>query len=217
MKPYLSMSDGLVEFSAVVIAHLLAVASPGPDFALVLRQSLVEGRTVAAATAVGIGCGILVHVTYSLLGVALLLRSSPMLFTVVQWAGAGYLAWLGWQALRSRSFGEQGRTTSVCDSVTWRGAWLRGFLTNLLNPKATLFFLALFTVVVSPATPKAVQVFYGLWMAVATMAWFGAVAWVFTRPAVRAAYFRLGVWVDRLMGVVLLGFAINLALGQWLH
>ncbi|MCC5023543.1 MAG: LysE family translocator [Candidatus Synoicihabitans palmerolidicus] len=85
-----------------MMAHGLAVVSPGPDFALVLRQSLQHGRRVTVITALGIGCGILVHVSYVLLGITVVFREWPMLFAVVRYVGAGYLGWLGWQALRSR-------------------------------------------------------------------------------------------------------------------
>ena len=93
------MPDLWFEFGQIVLAHALAVASPGPDFALVLRQSLVHGRKTAIATSFGIGAGILVHVTYSLLGVGLLLKSSPLAFTFLKFVGAAYLGWLGIQAL----------------------------------------------------------------------------------------------------------------------
>ena len=93
-----------------------------------------------------------------------------------------------------------------------RAAWTTGFLTNALNPKATLFFVALFPVVVNPATPRSVQVGYGLWMALATAAWFSLVSFVFTQPATRRAFLRWSHWIDRALGVVFLGFAAGLAL-----
>ena len=82
------METYLVEFGSVALAHALAVASPGPDFTLVLRQSLLHGRATAVASAVGIGTGILVHVSYSLLGVGALVRHQPAIFTALKIAGA---------------------------------------------------------------------------------------------------------------------------------
>ena len=92
-----------LEFSKVALAHFLAVASPGPDFAIVLRQSLRHGRRTAIWTSVGVGMAITLHVTYSLLGLGLILKSSAVAFDIVKYSGAAYLAWLGWQALRSPS------------------------------------------------------------------------------------------------------------------
>jgi len=97
---------------------------------------------------------------------------------------------------------------------TDRAAFVTGFLTNALNPKATLFFLALFPVAVSPTTPKLVQIGYGLWLIVATMAWFCFVSLVFTRTEVRQRFFRHGHWIDRILGVIFLGFALSLLLAE---
>ncbi len=204
--------DGIwIEFGTVALAHALAVASPGPDFTLVLRQSLVHGRREAIASAIGIGTGILVHVTYSLAGVGALVRHQPQVFSLLKYAGAAYLAWLGILALRARAPASGASPTKLPGSPgREQGGWVRGFLTNLLNPKATLFFIALFSVGIAPTTPAWVQAAYGLWMALATMVWFSVVALIFTHARVRAAYQRSALWIDRALGLVFLGFAASL-------
>jgi len=201
------------EFSAVALAHLLAVASPGPDFAIVLKQSLDHGRRTAIWTSIGIGSGILVHVTYSLLGLGFLIRSSELWFNLVKYAGVAYVAWLGLQALRAvprDSLADVGVGSSRPPAA--RAAFLTGFLTNALNPKATLFFLSLFVMLVSPQTPRWVQAGYGAWMVLTTMAWFCFVAVVFAQPETRKKFLRHGHWIDRLLGLIFLAFAIRLAL-----
>ena len=202
-----------LEFAQVALAHLLAVASPGPDFAIVLRQSLAHGRRAAIWTALGVGTAILLHVAYSLFGLGLLIRGSELWFNVVKFAGAAYLAWIGVQALRAKP-----RAAGVAEMATPsrqpRGAFAAGFLTNALNPKATLFFLSLFALVVSPQTPKLVQAGYGLWMALATAAWFALVALVFTNERVRGPFLRCGHWIDRVLGVVFLAFAVSLVVAS---
>lgn len=206
------MQNYWVEFSQVAIAHLLAVASPGPDFAIVLKQSLSQGRRSALCTSLGVGTAILLHVTYSLLGLGLLIRGSETWFNVVKYAGAGYIAWLGVKALRSkpRSPGNQSvhGAARVSDG---RKAFLLGFLTNALNPKVTLFFISLFVLIVDPQTPKPVQAAYGLWMAAATAAWFCLVSVFFTQGEVGRKFLQHGHWIDRALGVVFLGFAASLA------
>ncbi|HEX2853158.1 MAG TPA: LysE family transporter [Opitutaceae bacterium] len=200
-----------VEFSQVALAHLLAVASPGPDFAVVLKQSLSHGRRTAIWTSLGIGSAILFHISYSLLGLGLLIRSSPFWFNAVRFAGAAYLGWLGIQALRAKPRrGDFARAEAPSAAPPAHRAFALGFLTNALNPKATLFFVSLFVLIVSPRTPHLVQAMYGIWMALATMAWFSLVAIVFTREEVRDYFQRHAHWVDRVFGVVLLGFAATL-------
>ena len=105
------MHDYWVEFSKVAIAHLLAVASPGPDFAVVLKQSLSQGRRAAVWTSVGIGTAILLHVTYSLLGLGLLIRGSETWFNVVKYAGAAYIAWLGIAGIAGQAAADGRRRT----------------------------------------------------------------------------------------------------------
>lgn len=200
------------EFLTIATAHALAVASPGPDFALVLRQSLAHGRRTALCTSLGIGCGIGVHVTYCLLGLGFVLARSAAILGVVKYLGAAYLAFIGWQALRAKPRPDDLDLNLKERAPTDRAAWTTGFLVNVLNPKAALFFLALFPLAVSVTTPKPVQAGYGLWMAVATAAWFSLVSVLFTRTEVRRRFLRHGHWIDRALGVVFLGFAVSLGL-----
>ncbi len=204
-----------MEFMTVALVHLLAVASPGPDFAVVVRESVTQGRRVGSWTALGVGCGIFVHVAYSLLGIGLIVSQSIVLFNLFKWLAAGYLLYLGWRALRARpmSLDTADEVDTTSDRSPWQ-AFVVGFVTNGLNPKATLFFLSLFTVVISPDTPLLVQAGYGLYLAGATALWFLLVAWLFSRGRVRAGFARMGHWFDRLTGAVLIGLGARLALSE---
>lgn len=203
------------EFLTVVLVHLLAVASPGPDFAMVLRQSLVAGRKAAVWTSVGIGLGILVHVAYSLLGLGLVISQSIQLFGIIKLVGAGYLVYVGWKSLRAVADTQIAAADSPaqCDYPVSRALRI-GFLTNALNPKATLFFLSLFSVIVKPDTPWEFQLGYGLYMSVATGIWFSGLSLVLTQRRVRRGFARFGHWAERGMGVVLIGLGIKLALTE---
>ena len=198
------------QFIKLAVAHLLAAASPGPDFALVVRQSLAHGRRAGIWTSLGIGTAILVHVTYAILGIGLLLRTYPVAFMAVKFAGAGYLAWIGTTALiGGKAPSAQGGAAPK--EPRRRSAWTSGFLTNAFNPKVTLFFVAIFAAIVDPSTPRLIQSAYGLWMSLATMAWFILVTVFLTREPLRSAFLRCGQWIDRTMGVVLIGLAAALA------
>lgn len=208
--------DYLSEFLLVAVAHLFAVMSPGPDFAVVIRNSVSAGRRAGLVTAVGVGCGICLHVGYSLLGIGLIISQSVWLFNVLKLAAAAYLVYLGLRALRSKPMQAGPAVLPALQNMSAGKAFANGFVTNGLNPKATLFFLSLFTVVISPKTPIAVQAGYGIYLAVATAAWFCLVAVMFSHARVRAAFVRTGHWFDRLMGAVLVGLGLHLALSEWL-
>ncbi len=198
------------EFLTIVVAHALAVASPGPDFAIVLRQSLRHGRRTAVWTSVGIGCGLLVHITYCILGLGLVLKNSAVALATVKWLGAAYLAWVGVQALRAKPRLDDLDLATGSSAPTSQAAWTTGFLVNVLNPKAALFFIALFPLAVSVSTPKWIQAGYGVWMTLTTMAWFSFVSVVFTKEQVRRGFLRHGHWIDRALGIVFLAFAVSL-------
>ncbi len=200
------------EFLTVALIHLLAVASPGPDFAVVVRESVTHGRRAGTWTACGVGMAIFLHVGYSLLGIGLIVSQSIVLFNALKWLAAAYLLYIGFKALRARpaSAGEA-LAQPVLVERSGRAAFVAGFMTNGLNPKATLFFLSLFTVVINPHTPLLVQAGYGVYLAVATGLWFCLVALLFSQQRVRAGFARMGHWFDRAMGAVLVGLGVKIA------
>lgn len=201
-----------MEFFTVALIHLLAVASPGPDFAVVVRESVAHGRRIGVFCAVGVGTAIFLHVAYSLLGIGLIVSQSIVLFNALKWLAAAYLLYIGFKALRAKPASADARQSQVPTIArTARGAFVAGFVTNGLNPKATLFFLSLFTVVINPHTPLLVQGAYGVYLAVATALWFCLVAMLFSQQRVRNGFARMGHWFDRLMGAVLIGLGIKLA------
>lgn len=201
-----------VEFFTIAVAHLFAVASPGPDFAVVTRQCVTGGTRAGVWTSLGVGAGILLHVAYCLLGVAVLLSQSPALFGAVKFVAAGYLLYLGIKSIRkSMAAGPIDPVSTAQPAVEPGKAFMLGFLTNGLNPKATLFFLALFTVVISPATPIFIQLIYGLYLAIATFLWFSLLSRFMGRPSVRETILRAGHWFERAMGTILILLAIQIA------
>lgn len=200
-----------LEFLTIAAVHLLAVASPGPDFAVVLKHSIGFGRRAAMLTSIGVGLGILIHVGYSLLGLGLLIKTTPGLFQIISYIAAAYLIYLAWGALGSQpqaniSQDSRPHQTTISDSK----ALMVGFLTNGLNPKATLFFLSVFAVAVSADTPTGIKLIYGLYLALATGLWFCILSYFLSTEKVRLFIGEKGYWFDRLMGAVLLALALKL-------
>jgi threonine/homoserine/homoserine lactone efflux protein len=199
-------------FATVALAHALAVMSPGPDFAIVTRQTLAHGRAAGVRTALGIATGICIHVAYALFGLSWAIHEIPSLLTVLRWSGGALLLWIGWNALRAQP--------SVASSATVPATRAAardfgvGFATNVLNVKAMLFFVALCSVVVTGATPATLKLALGAWMVVATGLWFCFVAWTLGHPRIRERLFAFGYWIDRIMGAILLLLGAGMLLSE---
>lgn len=213
----MQFSNYLGEFLALATIHFLAVVAPGPDFAVTIRQSVRFGRGIGICTALGIGAGISVHVLYTVLGVGALMHTLPWLLTVAKIIGGAYILYLGVSLLRSRPKtvleGEKEEHEPPVEQTLLK-AFTTGFLTNATNPKATLFFLAIFTTLISTSTPLGIQALYGLWMCFVNALWFVIVALFFSSNRVRVLFMRMGHWFERTMGVVLILFAGRLILSM---
>ena len=201
------------EFLTVALVHLLAVMSPGPDFVMITRSSLIYSRRTGKLAALGLGIGISVHVIYSLVGIGLLIAKSVLLFSIFKYLAAGYLIYLGVQATRSKPKEDNIEITETEQKDLSPLAALRmGILTNVFNPKATLFFLSLFTQVIKPGTPLGIQLLYGLEMCVATFVWFYLVAHVFSNNIFKQKFKKISHYIDRTMGTILIALGIKVAL-----
>jgi RhtB (resistance to homoserine/threonine) family protein len=198
------------EFFTLALLHLLAVMSPGPDFALISRNSLLYSRRTGVYSALGIALGILVHVTYSLVGIGLVIARSPLLFAIIQYSGAAYLLYLGVQSFASASTSDTLGTATSHD-LSAAQAVRSGFLTNALNPKASLFFLSVFSQVVQESTPTALKILYGLEMSIVTFLWFAAVALVLSHSSLRKRFAEAQPLLAKIMGVVLILLGLRVA------
>lgn len=200
----------MTQILAVAVITVLAVIAPGADFAMIVRNSYLYGRRTGLLAAAGVAAGVLVHVTYTLLGVGLLIASSTALFTVIKLIGAAYLVYVGVRTYRTR--GELKIDLADRRALTPFAALRTGFLTNVLNPKTTLFVVSTFAQVVSPDSPLYQQVGYGLFMSLAHLLWFGVVATFFSQARMRALMLRGQKILNKVIGSVLAGLGVSLAL-----
>jgi len=195
----------VTELLAFALFTLLAVISPGADFAMVTRSSYAQGRKAGLAAAVGIALGVQVHMLYTVLGIAVIISQSPLLFLAMKVLGAGYLIYLGYQSLTNTariSLEGQPSATGLLPALR------TGFLTNALNPKTMLFVVSAYTQVVQPGTPLGVDFAYGAFMSFAHWAWFSLVAVFFSSAGLRKAMIERQVVVDRVIGVALIGLGL---------
>jgi threonine/homoserine/homoserine lactone efflux protein len=231
----------LEQFLLIAMVHFFAVASPGPDFALILKQSIRYNRRIAIYTSFGIAAGIIVHVTYSLVGIGLLIASDERLFTALKYIAASYFCYIAWHCLRAKKpeqalsvaenndtddksqlsnkvsndvSNEVAKDNTTTNSPSAKKAFLNGFLINALNVKATLFFVSLFSVVIAPETLLSIKIAYGAYLVAATAAWFCFLSYILTQERVRFVLQRKGYILDRVMGLILLLLAIQLVLSD---
>lgn len=195
-------------FAVITIVHLLAAASPGPDFAYVTRQSLVNGRAAGLLASCGIALGLSIHIVYSAAGLAAVVAHSAHWMTMIRICGGAYLLFLGIQGLRSRAASAGDAPARPAPSSPLRQV-ARGFLCNALNPKAPIYFLALFTVVLEPGLPWPTLVVYGAWIMLLQWMWFSLVAVLFAHRLIRDRLLALRHWIDRAFGVAMIALGLR--------
>ncbi len=205
----------LPQFIGLAAIALLGAMSPGADFVLVTRNSLVHSRKIGIFTAVGIGLGVLVHVFYTLAGIGLIISKSILLFNLIKYAGAIYLIYLGLKSINAKPQFQENEIEKESDKakiISPTKAMLSGIATNALNPKVTLFFLSLFMQFISTGTPFLIQVLLGLEVAFVIGSWFVIVAMLFSNDALKSKIKRFGHWLEHLTGAVLILLGIKVAL-----
>lgn len=187
--------------------HALALISPGPDFAVVTRLSIVSGRRAGLWAAAGVASAIGVYVLISVLGMSLVLAALPGLSRILAVVGALYLAWLGVQCLRSK-----GQMPDAQAQQPGRKTFVTGFLTNLLNPKAMLYFGSVLSQALKPGLDAADVALLSTVLVAESFLWFALVATLFSSRAVLGWLRTRLVWLDRAVGAVLIGLAAKVSL-----
>ena len=194
--------------AAVGLIHLVALVSPGPDFVVACRNSLLYSRTIGIYTAVGFGLGICVHISYAVFGLSWLIANNELIFTVIQYLGAFYLMFIGIQSLRSFQSQIGQETVSASSRISPFRAVRIGFITNVLNPKATLFFLSLFSTMLNPTVGELTLVLIAVLLVLTTILWFSLVALLISHPRFTTALKRYEKIMHQFFGVLLVGIGV---------
>lgn len=194
----------------IIGVTVLVLVSPGPDMVIVMKNTIAGGRRGGLLTSGGILTGNLVHISYCVIGIGWLISQSIVAFSILRYAGAAYLLYLGIATM----FAARTRLeTGACDVAEPAKGWfLQGFINNVLNPKGTLFYLGVFTMVITPDTTIGVTV-----MLILLMMSLCAAFWLFfvatlDHPTVRRFIDRSQRAVNRLFGVLLVSLGIRVAL-----
>ncbi|MCP3128395.1 LysE family translocator [Shewanella sp. KJ2020] len=218
----------------LAVIHTVALISPGPDFAIMVKIATQQPRSTAIAAAVGISVAILAHTILSLTGVSLLIKSSHTLYLLVQIVGATYLAWMGFGALRAglailakhkvsvkphvgtninaiettEAEGVIPVAGGLAGTMSRRQGFLTGLYTNLLNPKALVFFLTLFSALITPSVTISTKIAAAILLLSLSLAWFGFVAVMLSKAQVQLKLQRLTPIIDATIGVIFMSVAL---------
>ncbi|MGZ9898036.1 LysE family translocator [Shewanella gaetbuli] len=215
--------------SGLAVIHIIALISPGPDFAIIIKMATQQKRPVATACALGISVAILIHTLLSLLGISLMIRQSELAYTFVQCIGISYLAWMGFQALKSAL--KQVKNKPINESLapvntkeplntspaqtavisTFKGFKV-GLFTNLLNPKALVFFITLFTVLITPEVNLATKTAATTLLFILSLAWFSLLAVFLSKANIQSKLLSISHIIDGLVGIIFIGVALTIAL-----
>ena len=200
------------QFIIIFIAHLFAVISPGQDFALISRQAFLYGRNIAIISSLGIAFGILFHIIYCILGINIFLSNHKSFYLIFKYLCSFYLFYLGVISF----FYNQKKIEKIDNNKKnskngYLEAFKTGFITNVLNVKASLFFISIYALI-DINTPKIIQVFYGLWMSVVTGVWFILVSLFLTNKGISKYTKTYNNLINKAMGLTLIYIAIKIFL-----
>lgn len=196
----------------VTLLNLLAAVSPGPDFVMTVRNSLCYSRRSGIFTGLGISTALMIHLFYCAAGIGLLISKSILLFTLIKIIGAGYLIYMGIGSILAKSSKLDFAAEKSRTDLTRMQAFKMGFLTNVLNPKATLFFLSLFTFVISSSTPVHIILIISAIIILTAFGWFSIVSIFLSQPGIQRAFLKYEKMINYTLGGFLVFLGIKVAL-----
>lgn len=198
----------LMLWLSLVLVCLLGAMSPGPSLVVVLRETVVNGRIHGVVAGVAHACGVAIWALLTINGLALIVTEHQMLFRLISWAGAAYLAWMGFQAWRHAGKGAAFQTPTGKPHTLWQTA-RSGFLISMMNPKLALFFTALFSQFVTADQSISVHAILVATAAIIDGGWYALVAMLLSHPRLLAGLRNRAVLVERLAGTLLIGLAVR--------
>lgn len=191
------------EFFTLLLITLVTIITPGPDFVVVVKNTISVSRRAGLMTSFGVSSAIWVHIFYSIFAVRFIANQFDTVFVIVQLFGAAYLFWLGWKALTALPRPEPFDDDSDNKTAFWR----QGFINNLLNPKATVFFISIFSQVVAPDSSLILQIGYGLVITLICLSWFCLVSLMLTIEGMKHYVNRIVKPIEKIAGVIFISYA----------
>lgn len=194
---------------AMCMIDILATISPGPDFLVVVKNSLKYSSRIGCYTAVGIALGLVIHMTYCILGLGLVISQSIMLFNIIKYLGAAYLICIGIMSFISKDEPLQLDAEKATKMISPAAAIKMGFFVNVLNPKATFAFVSLFSAFITPETPLHIPLAFAAFTIIFSTLWFFLVSSIFTIQKVKSIFNKAKSRVDRTIGILLVSLGLK--------
>jgi RhtB (resistance to homoserine/threonine) family protein len=195
----------------IAFISLLAAVSPGPDFAIVVKNCISGNFRAGFLTALGVASALLIQAAYCLFGIAILIQESPLLFHALKYLGAAYLCFLGVKFLKEKVSPQSTSEISKTPAKKKHTPFISGLLCNLLNPKATLFILSLFSQFIDPGMGFLEKSILGSVIALVTLLWFVLLSYLLTHHLFQRYFARFQLIITKIMGCVLCCLAIYVA------
>ena len=198
----------------VAFVWTIAVITPGPNFFITVQTAIGRSRQSALFVVLGIGTGTVIWALSGFLGITLLFRTAPWAYVSVKLLGGGYLVYLGMKLICSKPGKIPGENALLSKNMDPLRSYKLGLLTNLTNPKTAAFVTSLFAAVMPADATYSVALISVALMALISIVWYTAVAYVFSLEQFRTVSKRAKVWVDRVAGIIFIGFGIRLAASE---
>ncbi|AWB00632.1 LysE family translocator [Vibrio harveyi] len=202
--------DTLLAFGGIVF--FLAIIS-GPNALLILFTALTQSRRFAIANILGVALGFMIHAFVSAKGLSLLLSQSALAFNILKWMGVAYLVWLGINNLKSglKLADQKLKLDRKVEEQTLKQAFVKGLLTNLLNPKIVLFYLSIFPQFVQPEHILEQSMILGALQAGIVASWYLFVIFFATKLKVLLTSSKTSKWLNYVSGALFISFGVGLA------
>lgn len=192
----------------VVIAHFLALISPGPDFLMLVRSALRNSPRRAMGMALGIALANGVYIILCMIGIGALIAHSLWLMTALKLAGGIFLLYVAYHAIKARRSDYAFIVQEAAEEMRQQAPsflkeFLLGLLSGLSNPKNVIFYLSLFSVVLTPKVSTGLTIGLGMWMTLLVLAWDAMIVLILAQAGIRRMFAKAAFYIDKAAGVLL--------------
>lgn len=192
--------------------NMLALISPGPDFAIIVRNSILYSRKIAFLTALGIALGNLIHVSYSVLGLGIIIQENNWILLILKYLGASYLIFIGFKNIKAKKKKDTKSYDRPNIEISSLSAIRSGLYTTILNPKCLLYFISIFSVFITPKTTTIITLLCIVIIFVEALLWFSLVAFCLSNKHAKEKFNSIGYLIDRFTGSIFIIFGLKLML-----